>query len=202
MKGKPLDDTTALKIKRAAKEVFLAKGYDGATMQAIADKAGFNKAQLHYYFRNKDGLFQIVFREELQAMVLEHIPVISNDKPIRQKLEDYIDAEADFLKNTDVPLFIFSEVHRNPELIEDLLKEIKIPGQEEGLRMLNIELRDAGCSISLEELMLMLRSILIFPFPMMEMIYGRLFDLKPERQILLQARRASLAKDLLRKYLP
>lgn len=201
MKGKPLDDTTALKIKRAAKEVFLAKGYDGATMQAIADLAGFNKAQLHYYYRNKDGLFKVVFLEELQGMVSEHIPMIDNDKPIRQKLEDYIDAEGDFLKNTDVPLFILGEVHRNPVLIEELIKEIKIPGQALGLQKLNQELKDAGCELSIEELMLMLRSILFFP--MMEMvIYSRVFDLNPERQLELKARRVILAKELLRRFVP
>jgi AcrR family transcriptional regulator len=60
MKGKALDETTPLKIKTAAVEVFLANGYDGATMQAIADKAGVNKAQLHYYYRTKDSLFLLI----------------------------------------------------------------------------------------------------------------------------------------------
>ena len=48
-------------ILNAAKSVFSVKGKDGATMQEIANEAGINKALLHYYFRNKDLLFEEVF---------------------------------------------------------------------------------------------------------------------------------------------
>ena len=29
-------------------------------MQAVADAAGINKAMLHYYFKNKESLFQMI----------------------------------------------------------------------------------------------------------------------------------------------
>jgi len=47
------DFNTEKKILEAAKAVFIEKGKDGTTMQAIADKAEINKALLHYYFRIK-----------------------------------------------------------------------------------------------------------------------------------------------------
>ena len=53
--------TTEERILEAAKRVFHAKGYDGARMQEIADEAGVNKSLVHYYYRNKDNLFQAVF---------------------------------------------------------------------------------------------------------------------------------------------
>jgi TetR/AcrR family transcriptional regulator len=203
MKGKPLDDTTALKIKKAAKEVFLAKGYDGATMQAIADKAGFNKAQLHYYFRNKDGLFLLVFKEEFQAMIQSNMPLIFNkDKPIREKLEAYIDAEAEFLSHYPrLPLFIISETHRNPELLMDLVRQIKVPGAAQQLKALNQELKEIGSALTIEELFMMLRSILIFPI--METIVNSLILVLDAKQLqALQARRVALAKELVRRFLP
>ena len=40
--------------------IFLLKGLDGARMQDIADEASINKAMLHYYFRNKQQLFDII----------------------------------------------------------------------------------------------------------------------------------------------
>jgi len=40
-------------ILEAAQAVFLEKGLAGARMQEIADRAGINKALLHYYFRSK-----------------------------------------------------------------------------------------------------------------------------------------------------
>ncbi|MCK5169531.1 MAG: helix-turn-helix transcriptional regulator, partial [Bacteroidales bacterium] len=52
---------TEQKIMDAAKEVFQQKGMTGARMQEIADKAGINKALLHYYYRTKEKLFEKVF---------------------------------------------------------------------------------------------------------------------------------------------
>ena len=65
MIGKLLNDSTALRIKESAKTTFLEKGYDGTTMQAIADGARVNKALVHYYFRSKDRLFLQIIKEEL-----------------------------------------------------------------------------------------------------------------------------------------
>lgn len=54
-------DSTEQRIFDAAHEIFVQKGLDGAKMQEIADKAGINKALLHYYFRDKQRLFEGVF---------------------------------------------------------------------------------------------------------------------------------------------
>ena len=45
----------------AAEEVFIEKGFEGARMQEIAEKAGINKALLHYYYRTKEKLFKAIF---------------------------------------------------------------------------------------------------------------------------------------------
>ncbi|HPY96128.1 MAG TPA: helix-turn-helix domain-containing protein [Candidatus Cloacimonadota bacterium] len=50
-------------IFAAAMGEFLEKGYNGARMQAIADKAGINKALLHYYFKGKDDLYKSIFKK-------------------------------------------------------------------------------------------------------------------------------------------
>lgn len=47
-------------ILRAAMEEFGEKGVHGARMQSIANRAGVNKALLHYYFRSKDQLYKRV----------------------------------------------------------------------------------------------------------------------------------------------
>ncbi len=48
------------KILAAARQEFCEHGIDGARMQSIADRAGVNKALLHYYFRSKNKLFEII----------------------------------------------------------------------------------------------------------------------------------------------
>jgi AcrR family transcriptional regulator len=62
------DKQTEDKIFEAATLVFEEKGMAGARMQNIADRAGINKALLHYYFRTKDHLFDAVFAKLAQKM--------------------------------------------------------------------------------------------------------------------------------------
>ena len=50
-------------IRRAAVEVFAAEGLNGASTQAIADKAGLSKAQLHYYIDSKEALYRQVLQD-------------------------------------------------------------------------------------------------------------------------------------------
>ena len=54
--------TTEQRILEAALRVFVRKGMAGARMQEVADEAGINKAMLHYYFRDKQHLFEGVFK--------------------------------------------------------------------------------------------------------------------------------------------
>lgn len=121
---KEKDEDTRERILRAAREVFQERGMDGARMQEIADRAGINKAMLHYYFANKEELFYRVF---LGAMI-EFAGLISKemnaDKPLEVKLwifaEKYIEK---ILQNPHLPLFIMTEVHRNPTVIATFLQQ-------------------------------------------------------------------------------
>jgi TetR/AcrR family transcriptional regulator len=61
-------ESTREKIKSAATEVFIEKGYDGARMQEIADRAGANKAMIHYYFQSKENLFESILRETFEDL--------------------------------------------------------------------------------------------------------------------------------------
>ena len=44
----------------------------GARMQDIADEAGINKALLHYYFRSKEKLFEMIFKEVVTRIFTEN----------------------------------------------------------------------------------------------------------------------------------
>lgn len=48
------------RILAAAEQVFAERGFGGATMQLIADKAGLPKANLHYYLSSKEVLYRRV----------------------------------------------------------------------------------------------------------------------------------------------
>ncbi|MGW4241457.1 TetR/AcrR family transcriptional regulator [Nocardia sp. NPDC004722] len=47
----------------AALDEFAAKGFDGARVQEIADRAGVNKQLIAYYFGGKEGLYQEIQRD-------------------------------------------------------------------------------------------------------------------------------------------
>lgn len=68
----PKPNVTAMRtaqIIEAATTVFAEKGFDGATMDDIADAVGINKATIYLYFENKDALIHAIaaqlFAQEL-----------------------------------------------------------------------------------------------------------------------------------------
>ena len=56
------------RIVDAATRAFAERGYDGASIKVIADKAGVSRALLHYHFGSKDALITRVF-ERMSAGV-------------------------------------------------------------------------------------------------------------------------------------
>lgn len=54
-----LANKTETKILAAAQKVFIRKGFNGSTMEDIANV---NKAALHYYFRSKENLFDLILK--------------------------------------------------------------------------------------------------------------------------------------------
>jgi len=75
------DDTTEKAILEAAQSEFAQKGFHGARMQTIANRAGTNKALLHYYFRSKEQLYikslepiGTAFRAAVEPEVLQLAP--------------------------------------------------------------------------------------------------------------------------------
>jgi AcrR family transcriptional regulator len=116
-------ENTEEKIINAAINVFVRKGYDGSRMQEIADEAGINKSLLHYYFRSKDKLFEKVFTDIFSKIMDSLVGVVENSKTLDQLLTSFVSVYVDFLKNNShVPIFILHELHRNPEMIVDLIK--------------------------------------------------------------------------------
>ena len=53
-------------IIKAAEDEFARHGYKGTSMNTIATKAGLPKANLHYYFTNKLGLYVAVLSNILE----------------------------------------------------------------------------------------------------------------------------------------
>ena len=89
--GKKRDEVLALVLDAAQRE-FALKGYAGASVQAIADRAGLPKSNVQYYFKRKANLYVSVLNGivELWNTSLSDIsesddPAVAIDRFIREK---------------------------------------------------------------------------------------------------------------------
>ncbi|MEA4926899.1 MAG: TetR/AcrR family transcriptional regulator [Syntrophomonadaceae bacterium] len=55
--------TTKEKLKKSALSAFAQKGYEGATMQEIAEAVGINKASIYNHYKGKEDLFLAVYED-------------------------------------------------------------------------------------------------------------------------------------------
>ncbi len=103
------------KIIEAARRVFFRKGFTGARMQDIADEAGINKALLHYYFRNKEKLFEVIFRDAFETLIPQVVDVFESDtdyfNKVRGVTQVYISRA---MNNPYIPLFVLNQMHTDP----------------------------------------------------------------------------------------
>ncbi|WP_317931470.1 TetR/AcrR family transcriptional regulator [Halioxenophilus sp. WMMB6] len=76
-------------ILKAAEHEFVLNGFKGTSVQAIADRAGLPKANIHYYFKNKDNLYRAVL-EYITQLWNEVLANISADDDPAQVLYDFI----------------------------------------------------------------------------------------------------------------
>ena len=85
------EKNTEEKILEAAKTAFMKHGLYGAKMQDIANEAGINKALLHYYFRNKEKLFDQVFEGALSKYFEQMLVFSDTSIPVLERLFKYVD---------------------------------------------------------------------------------------------------------------
>ena len=114
--------STEEKILLAAREVFVERGMYGARMQDIADKAGINKALLHYYYRSKEKLFEAVFKLVFGQFISNVKGILKTDTDLKQKLCIIVDLFLDlFATNPFVPIFLITEINREPSAVKDFI---------------------------------------------------------------------------------
>ena len=119
------DKLTEEKIFEAATDVFEEEGMAGARMQNIANRAGINKALLHYYFRTKDQLFNAVFSKLAQKMFMKFSPIFEENLTLEEKIRFFFREHINLMKqNPKLPGFILNEINRNPQRIKKLLSNV------------------------------------------------------------------------------
>lgn len=87
-------DRNLANIITAAEEEFVRHGYTGTSIQAVADRAGIPKANVHYYFKRKSNLYIAVIEKQvklwndlLDEVSVDDDPATVLDGFIRKKVE-------------------------------------------------------------------------------------------------------------------
>jgi TetR/AcrR family transcriptional regulator len=160
------DKSTEQKILEAAKQVFMEKGIDGARMQDIADKAGINKALLHYYFRSKEKLFEMIFMEEARKFLPKVTSIMVSELTLFEKVEKFVGEYIDtLLQNPLLPIFILNEINRNPkEAIKKIFGNQRPPIDKVDELIAKLVKKGEIKPIKGYELMVNMVSLCIFPF--------------------------------------
>ncbi|MFZ1808501.1 MAG: TetR/AcrR family transcriptional regulator [Cyclobacteriaceae bacterium] len=181
-------------ILNAAVKVFTRKGYAGARMEEIAKEAGINRALLHYYFRDKETMFNIIFETKFKEFFTGMFGVFQSNVSFKEKIKNIIDNEITVLsKHPDLAKFVIMEIAQQPErliqfgqklgfnprlMLENFQKEIQQNVQEGKIR-----------PIDGRQLLMNILSICIYPFvakpiikTMMQMDENTFVDLMEKRK--------------------
>jgi len=108
-------------ILAAAEAVFAEQGFGGATMAAIAARAGVPKPNVHYYFPTKAGLYRAVVEQVLTAWLDAAHAFDTSADPV-EALTTYIEAKMDLAREMPLGSRIWaSEILRGAPVIQDFL---------------------------------------------------------------------------------
>ncbi len=119
------DKSTEQIIKEAARIVFQREGFSGARMQAIADEAGINKMMLHYYFRSKQHLFDVIFEEDYTNLMAPLAVILRNPElHVEEQIITFCRRYHEtMIEHPRLPLFLIHEFAKNPHRILELAQK-------------------------------------------------------------------------------
>lgn len=96
---------TKMSIFQSAIKVFSVNGYDGATMDDMAQEAGVAKGTLYYHFKSKEEIFKYIItegmeliKEQLEAAAVREKDSLSKLKAICTLQLNLVNEKKDFFK--------------------------------------------------------------------------------------------------------
>jgi len=167
---------TEEQILDAAREVFIEKGMDGARMQEIADRAGINKALLHYYFRSKEKLFFTIFKKLIHTLFKQVNKNLNDEDDIFIFIDRFVHSYIALLsKNQYLPSFILNEINRNHENFVQIIESSEFD-KSRLEKLVNRSIEEGKIvPISVENLMVDILAMCIFPVAGRPIILNYLF---------------------------
>lgn len=153
-------------ILEAANKVFKEKGFDGTTLQDIADAANTTKSMVNYYFRSKEKLFGIVFKAQFLEFHGGTMGFIKSDLPLYDKIVKLVEYDTEnILKFPLLPIFVLNEINRNPSIVFSLISNLSSDALNTIDKQISRDVRSGKMKkISAIDLLTNVRSLTVFPF--------------------------------------
>ncbi|HOW30985.1 MAG TPA: TetR/AcrR family transcriptional regulator [Bacteroidales bacterium] len=107
-------------IVEAAVSEFLEKGYDGASMEAIAKRAGISKGGLYHHFRNKDEVLVFanqVFMEPVEELMRQLSASATVAGGLELYILHYINHWVTHRKELEFYFLVMDKAFRDPNLL-------------------------------------------------------------------------------------
>ncbi len=164
-------------IKEKAKILFFQKGFLNATTQEIADEAGVNRALIHYYFRSREQMLEMLLDETMQEKKDRVRKILTSERPFREKIALYINMIVDRgLKYPYLDNFIISETARRPDKVKEFCAKDRLKSSDLIREELAEEVRLKKMPpISAEDFMVNLSSLCNYPLlakSILQIIHG------------------------------
>lgn len=173
------------RILAAAKEVFMQKGLEAASMSDIAKAAGVSRTSLHYYFRTKEKLFREIFRSVVDGFMPQLGKIVRGNATVREKVEKFVDSYIDLLASVaNAPHFIINEIYRDPDGIVALFLSVESEHGNIAYALNMLEKHAKAQKIKdfdAQHFCLSLYSQCVFPFVISPVLKSAIFDADPER---------------------
>jgi TetR/AcrR family transcriptional regulator len=197
MVKKRKDITTEERILAAAKKVFTTRGMAGARMQDIADEAGINKAMLHYYFKDKDKLFEVIFMAEAQKFFPRINMIFDSDAPLFEKISLFVNEYIDEMTESPyLPWFVLNELNRDADqFFKKIWTMAYRPRPEKLLAQIEKEVKKGAIKkITPLHLLVNLLSMTIFPFVAKPMLTRTMQMSEAQFKQMVEQRRTEIPK--------
>jgi AcrR family transcriptional regulator len=117
------DLNTEQTILEAAEIEFLEKGFGNAKMMTIAKRAGVSHSMLHYYFRTKENMFQMIFQQKIRILSQLFGDVNDRELPFPETIRFIIESQFDLIaQNQRMPRFILYEIISDKDNLKAMLE--------------------------------------------------------------------------------
>ena len=191
--------TTEEKIFNAARTVFQKKGFAGARMQEIADEAGINKAMLHYCFKNKQLLFEAVFKNAFSQLAPQINMIFNSQDSVFEKISKFTDSYISFvIHNPYLPQFVIQEMNNNPEFVMSFMKNENRPNPSLLIAQIEKEMADGIIkTLNPKQLLMDIFSMTVFPFAAQTMVKGMFEISDAEFNAMMEERKTIIAEQII-----